>query len=135
MPAAVGRLARDVQERWHRQQDLRLGIAQLVLELACRVERVHGRRPSAGAGDPVEGDRVLGQVGHVDGERVPGAEASRREAGRQRARRLVELGEGDRPPGRPVDQRRLVAQLARALEHERGDVAVGELQLLHRREA
>ena len=122
-----GRLAGDVQERRHRQQDLRLRVVQLVLELARRVERVGGRRATARARDAVERDRVLREVRHVDGERVARPEAARGEPRRECARRTVELRVRDRPTARAVDQRRLVAQLLRALEHERGHVPVGEL--------
>ena len=86
----LGRLRRDVQELRDRQEVLRPGVLELVLELAGGVERVGGRGLAAGASNAVERDRVLGQVRHVDAERSRPA--------RSRARRGPPRAHGS--PGR-----------------------------------
>ncbi len=99
-------------------------------QLVRGVEGVHGHAHPAGRGGAVEGDRVLGQVGHVDPEHVALAEPARGEAGGERPNSQRELRVGDGPPRWPVDQRRLVPVLAGSLEDERGHVRVRDLDVV-----
>ena len=77
----------------------------------------------------MEGDRVLGRVGHEDREGVALGEAARRQAGREAAHRSLELGVAQRATGGAVDQGRLVCEGSRAAEDEGAEIYVGDLGL------
>ena len=114
----VGRRACLLEQLGHGHQQPRAGVHELSGELVHGHQRVCGRVHAACRRDPVERDRVLGQVRGVMGEHVALAEAALGQTGRQPAHGFDQLGVGDRPPARAVDQRRLVAPLAAALKDE-----------------
>ena len=128
-PGPLGRLPSRLVERRHGDQDLRARVLELVGELVRGVERVGRGRLAPRRGGAVKGDRVLGDVGHVDGEHVAVAEAALGEPRRERADPARELGVGDRAAAGTVDQRGLVAPLRGLLEHERGHVRLGYVDL------
>ena len=66
----VRRFAGGVEEGRDGDQQLRPGVAQLVRKLARLVERVDGGVDRPDRADPVEDDRVLGQVRHEDPDHV-----------------------------------------------------------------
>ena len=80
-PGELGGLVRSLEEGRHRQQHPRAGVVELVAELLRRVQRVDRRALAADGGDAVEGDGVLGRVGHVDGEHVAVPEPALGQAG------------------------------------------------------
>ena len=65
---------------------------QLVAELASRVERVGGGVRGAGGADPVERQRVLRQVGHVEADDVALADPPFGQAGGDAPHAPVDLG-------------------------------------------
>ena len=98
----------------HRHQQPRAAVAQLACQLVGGQQRVGGRVDATDRRHGVKRDRVFGQVRGVVSKHVALAKAALGEPRRDRAHRLGQLRVGDRPAARPVDQRRLIAQLARA---------------------
>ena len=119
-PDSLGRLVRVVEERRHRDEQLRARVLELVGDLVGRVERIHRRRQAPCRRRAVEGDRVLGNVRHVDAEDVAGPETALRQTRREGPDRALELPVGDHAAARAVDQRRLAGALSSILEHVRG---------------
>ena len=109
-----------------RYDDKKLG------ELVLGQHRIRGRVDAARRRHSVKRDRVLGQVRGAVGEHIALAEAPLGQARGQPAHRFDQLWVGDRPTGRPVDDRRLVAALAGALEHELGERHVRNLDVRKR---
>ena len=65
-------------------------ILQLVLELARRVQRIDVDDDHARAQDAGDDDRVLGDVGHHDGDALAGRQAQGLDVGGERARHLLD---------------------------------------------
>jgi hypothetical protein len=103
----------------HQQAGARAG--QLAGQLVGREQGVGHGDGAAGRHRPVEGERVLGQVGAGDGEHVAGPEAARGQAGGDPLDPVGQPTVGQRPAAGAVDQGRLVAQVAGVLEQEVGE--------------
>ncbi len=86
-------LLQRVREILDDHDGLRARVAQLVLEFARRVERVHVHDRHAGAQRPEQRDRVLQQVGHHDRDAFAGLHAGQRlQEGGEVAGLAVEVG-------------------------------------------
>jgi len=77
----------------------------------------------------MEGDRILGNVRHVDRERFALAEPARAQPSSQATYRPLKIGITQRPPGRTVYQRRLIAKLLRAMNRETSKIAIWDISL------
>ena len=75
----------------------------------------------------MKGDRILGNVGHVDRERVVLGEPARAQSSSQATHRPLKIGITHRPPGRTIYQRRLVAKLLRAMKRETSKINIWDI--------
>jgi hypothetical protein len=116
----TGRLERLVQALRAGHQVPRGRVVELIGQLVGGVEGVDRGIDAADGRDGVEGNRVLGQIGAIDGEHVAFAEAPPREAGGRLPDRVGQLAIGERAAARAVDQGWLVAQFQGALQDQRG---------------
>ena len=120
------RLARLLQQRRHRQQQLGLRVLELERDLVGGVERVQSGVDATGQGNPVEGHGVLGQVGRHDRQHIALAEATFMQARGELAHRFVELGVRVAATAGRVHDRLLGAHLLRVPEHERREWGGGD---------
>ena len=99
----------DGHQRAEREDGLRAGVAELMLDLALAIERVQRRDGGAGEQRAVQRDGVLGRVRRVDGYHVALADAVVLQRARHAAHGRPQFGEGVR---RAIggDQRRLAGQ-------------------------
>ena len=69
----------------------------------------------------MKGDTVLEAIRAEDSKDLAFLKTLFRQTGRRAPHRIFELVKGQRAAGRPVDERRLVLELARRLKDEVGD--------------
>src|SRR5207249_7149187 len=96
----------------------RVRIPELVAQLAWGVQRIECRDDAPERGDPVEGDRVLGQVRAEDGEDVTLLEASSPQRGGDPVDAVGQRAIGQLPAADAIDQSRLVAPVGGPLQHK-----------------
>ena len=125
-PRAAGRLDGLVQEWWDGEQVAGAGVVELGGELLDGVQGVDGGVGPAGQQHPVERDRVLGQVGEVDGEHLTGLEPPGGQAAGHQPGTANQLAVGDGAAAETVDQRRLVGPAGRVGEHQRRQRHLGD---------
>ncbi len=114
-----------VEERRHRHEEACAGVRELLGQLVRGIERIGGGIDAADRGHREKDHRVLRHIGAVDGEDVALLESPLGEAGRRLAHAIRELAIGERPPRRPVDERRLVTEPGRVAQDELGDRHLG----------
>jgi hypothetical protein len=100
-----------------------------VVDLVGGVRRVDGRHDPAGVRDAVEHDGVLGEVGREHGQCLSRLEPAGDQAPGERPDRGEERAVGQGAAARPVDEGRLVAQLAGPRQHEVDQELVGDLDV------
>ena len=113
----AGRLDRDRQQRADGDHHRRLAVVELVGHVLGRGQRAQRRHRGAGTARPVEHHRVEHRVRAVQRDDVARLDPELGETGRHPVDHLRQLGVGDRLPGDPVDQGRMVAAGGRAGEH------------------
>jgi hypothetical protein len=106
-PRAAGRLDGLVGKGRDGEQVAGAGVVQLGDQLLHGVQRVDGGVGPPGQQHPVEGDRVLGQVGAVGREHLALLEAARGQAAGHQPGAADQLAVGDGAAAGTVDQRRL----------------------------
>src|SRR5262249_7147503 len=110
-------------------QELGTGVVELEGKLVNSVERIDGGDGAAEHRDGQDGDGVFGQIGAVDSEDVTLGEAALGKACCDESSPHGKLTVGESASTGGVNQRRLLGQLASALEHDgvQGDVGYGDV--------
>ena len=121
------RRRRRVEEHRHGDEPGRPGIDELMMNLALGVGGVDRRDHATGEGDGMEEHGIVGTIGRHDRHDLVAGEPIGEPAAGLTANGIIELGVGERGPGRAIDEGGLVSQLGRTTQGERRERLVGDL--------